>query len=437
MRAVRYALPMQDTLRQGGRETRLLLVTIAVSIATLLLLARFRFPADGDAAAADPAPAPLERLAARATFDELASIMADLERRVAPAITILEVRADAPGISYVPALRLTDDRAVALVGPDEQISTAEQEPPPILARDPARNLVVLRVPGVAGSAVPVRTGTPRQGPRYVAVVEAIRHGPAVRPVYVGRTDLIQDPRGTGPLYTVGAAQQTLTRGSAVFGLDGTFIGLATETAGFTTIVPAEALRRVVEEAPATPTSPGDLGVEVQALTPPIAAAARVATGVIVNYVHPSGPAAETVHPGDVIQSIDSIPITTVAGFQLVAQTRQPGAAVALGIIRGGSASIVNVTAISSAVRRPQSADRLGAVLRTLPGAGSEVLSVTPDSVAASAGLLRGDIITSLNGRTAPNDTTIERAFRALDRGAALLVAVQRGTQHRVLAIEKP
>ena len=428
---------MQDKPpRAGGRETRLLLVTIAVSVATLLVLARFRFPAEGGAAA-DPAPAPLERLAARATFDELASIMADLERRIAPAITIVEVRGDAPGISYVPALRLTDDRAVALVGRDEQISTTDQEPPPVLARDPARNLVVLRVPAMAGSAAPIRTGTVRQGPRYVAVVEAIRQGPAVRPVYIGRTDIIQDPRGTGPLFTVGAAQQTLTRGAAVFALDGTFIGLATETAGFTTIVPGDALRKVVEEAPAMPRPTGDLGVEVQALTPPIARAARVATGVIVNYVDPSGPAAGIIQPGDVIQSIDNIPITTVAGFQVIAQTRQPGATVALGIIRGGSASIVKVTAADRAARRLPPPDRIGAVLRTVPGTGSEVVIVTPDSVAAAAGLLRGDIITSLDGRPAPDEAAIERAFRALARGAALLLTVERGTQHRVLAIEKP
>jgi S1-C subfamily serine protease len=65
------------------------------------------------------------------------------------------------------------------------------------------------------------------------------------------------------------------------------------------------------------------------------------------------------------------------------------------------------------------------------------VTVTRDSVAAAAGLLRGDIITALDGRAAPDEAAIERAFRAVDRGASLLVAVERGTQHRVLALVKP
>ena len=70
---------------------RLLLVTIAVSVGMLLLLARFRFPEEGRRQTAEPAPAPLERLAASATYDELASIMGELERRVRSTIIPLAV----------------------------------------------------------------------------------------------------------------------------------------------------------------------------------------------------------------------------------------------------------------------------------------------------------------------------------------------------------
>ena len=67
---------------EARRETRLLLATIAVSVGMLLLLARFRFPEEAGRQTVEPAAAPLERLAARATFDELAGTMADLERRI-------------------------------------------------------------------------------------------------------------------------------------------------------------------------------------------------------------------------------------------------------------------------------------------------------------------------------------------------------------------
>lgn len=423
--------------RSSGRETRLLLATIAVSVATLLLLARFRFPEESAAPVADPAPAPLERLAARATFDELASIMADLERRVGNAVTVLEVRGDAPGTSYVPALRLADDRAVALVGMDEQIAWTDGQSAFIVARDPARNLVVVQVPPSDGSAVRVRAAAARQGPRYVAVVEATRQGAAVRPAYIGRTDVIQDPRGTGPLYTVGAAQQAFTRGAAMFSLDGTFIGLTAETAGSVTIVPADALQKFAVEAPAVGAAPAYVGIEVQALSSALARAAAVPTGVMVNYVDSSGPAAGAVQAGDVVQSIDGIPITTVAGFQVIAQTREQGRTVTLGIVRRGSPTTVQVTAADRSQRTPQSPGGLGAVLRSVAGAGAEVVTVVSDGVAARAGLLRGDIITSVDGRVAPDVSVIERAFRSTPSGAALLTAIQRGTQHRILALEKP
>ncbi len=81
---------------------RLLLVTIAVSVGMLLLLARFRFPDEATRQTVEPAPAPLERLAASATYDELASIMGDLERRVRPTVVSLAVQGPS-AIAYIPA----------------------------------------------------------------------------------------------------------------------------------------------------------------------------------------------------------------------------------------------------------------------------------------------------------------------------------------------
>lgn len=83
-------MPEKDTGQR--RETRLLLATIGVSVAMLLLLARFRFPDESTRGTAEPPVAPLERLAARATFDELASTMADLERRLATRVELVRIQ---------------------------------------------------------------------------------------------------------------------------------------------------------------------------------------------------------------------------------------------------------------------------------------------------------------------------------------------------------
>src|SRR5688500_16600187 len=218
---------MPDSSPGQQRETRLLLVTIGVSIGMLLLLARFRFPEEAAGRSVEPAAAPLERLAARATFDELASSMADLERRLANRVDVLRIEPErAPG-GFVPAPRLTPDRVVVLLRAGEHVvAGTSAETPLIVGRDPVRELAVIAVPARPDDVVTLRAGPPRPGPRYVAIVEATGQGPAVRPVYVGRTDLIQDPRLNTPLLSVVALQQTVPRGGAVFTLDGQFIGLA-------------------------------------------------------------------------------------------------------------------------------------------------------------------------------------------------------------------
>ena len=426
---------MEPTVpRSGGRETRLLLATIAVSVGTLLLLARFRFPAD-EIQPTDPAPAPLERLAARATYDELAGIMADLERRIAPSLAIFALQTERPGTTYVAAPRVTADRAVALVARDERIvGVSSDAPPVIVARDPSLEAAVVQVPE-AREVVTFRTGQPRPGPRYVAVVEGTPQGPAVRPVYIGRTDMFEDPRGTGALLSVVVAQQTIGRGAAIFNLEGQFIGLASERGGTLTIVPAETLRVIAEQAQPQATLAGDLGIEVQSLTPALARAAGAETGVMVSYVHPGGPAADVVRTSDVVQAIDGTRITTVAGFQQIAHSRAPGADVTIDLVRRGTPLSGKITAASLIGGEPT--NDLGAMLRTLTGAGTDVIRVLPEGAAARSGLQPGDIIVALDGRSSPSARDVERAFRTLPPGGALLLTIERAARHRVVTLDKP
>ena len=71
------------------RETRLLIVTLTISAAVLLLLAQLRFPES--AGLADATPPPLDRLAARASYDELASGVARVEAQVFPTLVVLRL----------------------------------------------------------------------------------------------------------------------------------------------------------------------------------------------------------------------------------------------------------------------------------------------------------------------------------------------------------
>jgi S1-C subfamily serine protease len=413
---------------------RLLLATVAVSVAMLLLLARYRFPEEAARQTVESAPAPLERLAARATFDELASIMADLERRVLPSIVTV-AGLSASGTVYVPAVRLASDRAVALLSGDRRVGPLSGgEPPVIVFRDAARDLVVLQTPIVTDAVPPLPPTISRPGPRYIAVVETSGAGHAVRPVYIGRTDLFTDPRWSDPLLSVAAVPQTVSPGSAVFSLDGTFIGLATESAGRVMIVPAQTLRTIAAGAPPAPAVRADLPLEVQPLSPSLSRASGAERGVMVSYVR--DPKAE-VAAGDVIQTIDGIDVMTVGGYQLVAQSRRPGAQVKLALVRRGEPLTVSVTAVEAdAATVSTSEDELGAVLRSVLGIGAEVVAVEPGSAAARAGVRRGDLIVRVDGTLAPDSGSILKIFGSAKPATFLLLTIRREGQHQVVALEK-
>jgi S1-C subfamily serine protease len=414
---------------------RLLLATLAVSVAMLLLLARYRFPEEAARQTVESAPAPLERLAARATFDELASIMADLERRILPSIVTVAGQSTS-GTIYAPGVRLAPNRAVALVSGERRIGPrSDAEPPVIIFRDAARDLVVLETPTVTDAVPPLPSSTAsRPGPRYFAVVETTGAGHAVRPVYIGRTDLFTDPRWSDPVLRVAAVQQTLSPGSAVFSLDGTFIGLATESAGRVMIVPALTLRGIAVGAGPAPAVQADLPLDVQPLSPSLSRASGAERGVMVSYVRES---KATIAAGDVIQMIDGIDVMTVGGYQLVAQSRKPGAPVMLAIVRRGQPLAVAVTAVAAdAAAAPPRDDEPGAVLRSVPGAGTEVVAVEPRSAAARAGLRRGDLIVGADTTSAPDSGSILKSFDAAKPGTFLLLTIRREGEHQVVALEK-
>jgi hypothetical protein len=418
------------------REMRLLLVTIAVSAGMLLLLARFRFPDETRRQTVEPAPAPLERLAASATYDELASIMGDAERRIRPTVLSLAVQGT-PSVTYVPAVRLTGDRAVAILSADRRLADVKgTAAPTIVARDAARNLIVIK-PDSPGAIVNLPSAPQRPGPRYVAVAEATALTSAVRPIFVGRTDLFADPRWPEPVLSVAAVQQTLMPGSAVFSLDGAFVGLASESGGAVTIVPGNMLREFAAAAPATLNSQSALPIEVEPLTSVLARAAGTDKGVMVSYVSPTVPSASNIASGDVVQAIDGIGITTVEGFQQVAQSRRPGARTTLAVVRRGKPHTVTLAGNEIGFREPWTMPNAhGVVLRSIPNVGAEVIVVQAGSPGERAGLKRGDVIVSLDGHQAPEPSRIDRSFAAAHSSDVLLLTILRDTAHRVVALEK-
>lgn len=238
-----------------SRETRLLLIVIALSAAVLFALSRFRFPEQDTPSLAAATPLPLERLAARATYDELATIIADLGRRVSPSVMV--ARVEVAGMQrFVPALRVRPDLVLAHVPPDARVLGFVDRPDAIdvAAYDEPRQLVLLRVPPDPARVVNLRVNDTATGaPRYVAAIEGTRGGPALRPLFLGRTDPIGDQQYEQGLLVLGGVLQA-SPGSLIFGLDGSFVGLCILDEGFAAGVPGPALDAAIARmlSPQTP-----------------------------------------------------------------------------------------------------------------------------------------------------------------------------------------
>lgn len=446
-------MPERDLSVRPGRENRLLVITIAVSVAMLLLLSRFRFPAQDRQQAA--LAVPLDRLAARATFDELATIISRLQDRIAPALVVLRVSApdgEAGGSSapapatrqrYVVGMRMPNDLAIVHLPPDarvEAIVGAMDFVPAIVAADRLREIALIRVPAAPDAPVLAWNQDPwLTAPAYIVAVEGTRGGPALRPIFLGRTDLVTVERWDRPLLMLGGTQQA-PAGAPLVSLEGTFLGMTVLDEGYLGVAAAPLIAIEAERLRTVGSPPSsDIGIDVSALTASIARASGAERGAVVTYVHPRGPADGRLKVGDVIERVADQAIASPETAVVRIARTPPGTILTMGIVRKGRRQSVDVTTANAAppaqTSSPAPSDT-GMILRNARGVGSEVLRVSPNSAAARAGIVAGDVVTHLDGSPAPTASEIARAF-GRSKAVALLLGVRRGQTHLVLALERP
>jgi hypothetical protein len=247
---------------KSGRELRLLLLVIAVAIAVLLVLSRLRYPS-ADLAGVAPTPGPLERLVARPPFEELAAAIADLAPRVTTSSIIIELErtvqkperkstagqpAPVPERRFVAALRVRPDLALAYVPAGMHVASIRgmSGSVQVVIADARRELVLLRVPPSSDAPDVANAVTDVAAPTYVAAVEGAVGGPAVRPVFIARTDAMPDARWTMPLTRIGG-EAHVAPGIFLFTLQGRLIGLIVPQDTGLAIVPGGDLDRAVTD----------------------------------------------------------------------------------------------------------------------------------------------------------------------------------------------
>jgi S1-C subfamily serine protease len=182
-----------------------------------------------------------------------------------------------------------------------------------------------------------------------------------------------------------------------------------------------------------PKAPAELGVEVETLTPRLAAATGAQSGVVVAWVDPASIAAPLLRIGDVIEAIDDVAITSAEQWRVRATRVGVGDTLNLRVIRRGAPQVVQLL-----VRAPstENAAFLGLGMRRVARVGTEVTRVVPGSASEAAGIATGDLITAIGSITAPTPAQIASAFEATEGGKLLIVAVRRNGANRVMALQR-
>jgi hypothetical protein len=413
-----------------SRETRRLLVAALLAFVVLWLLARVR--TTDDARPQGPVQPLIDQLAVRPTFTDLAAEVSRVLARLQPSLLVVNAPSavdDAGSAKRVAALRVTNTLAVALL---PRVLDQEHPDLDVLASDAASGLTLLNVNNV--DAAPMsETWKPQRpaDPRYMWATTTSADGVSLRPVFVATLEPIGRPAWPGQLWRT-PSPIDLEPGSFVFTTAGELAGLVVNDEGDRAIVGADTLKAAIDRLQGSPArSRGQLGLSVQPLTRRLASVTGATGGVVVSWVDPDGPSARALQIGDVIEEADGERLTS----QLWGvRTARLGAGDTVTVRARRAGEVREVTVVAAAPRSEPGSTSLGLTLRALAGLGSEVVRVTPATAADRAGLQAGDVITLAGTIATPTPAQIRDAFAADPEGQGVLLAVTRGTSHRVLVV---
>src|SRR5262245_24332436 len=283
------------------RETRRLLLTALVAVLTLWVLARVRFPERP--AVPNPVPPILDQLTGPPTFAELAAQVGELRARLSDSLVTFVVARDGTPVGNGGALqravglRIRDDLAVTVLAPVGRRTGAK--PPGVVAEDRASGLTLVETAMKTRPQLPI-FWSPRdlQQPRYLLASSASPEDFSLQPTFIGSLAPIETPQWAGPVWAL-PTDAAVSPGALLFTEQGELVGVVVRSDAGSVIVPARVLLASAErllEAP--PKAPAELGVDVETLTPRLAAATGAKAGVVVAWVDPAGIAAPLLRIGD-------------------------------------------------------------------------------------------------------------------------------------------
>ena len=419
-----------------SRETRRLLLTALVATLTLWVLARVRFPERP--AVPNPVPPILDQLTGRPTFAELAARVGELRAQLADSlVSLVLVRDDAHATSGAPvqravALRIRDDVAVTVVTPATR--RAGTSPRGVVAEDRGSGVMLVETAVKTRPQLPI-FWSPRdlQQPRYLLASSASPEDISLQPVFIGSLAPIETPQWTDSVWAL-PMDAAVAPGALLFTEQGELVGVVVQSGAGPAIVPARVLLASAErllEAP--PKAAAELGIDVEPLTPRLAAAAGAQAGVIVAWVDPAGIAASLLRIGDVIEAIDDVTITGPEQWRVRTARAGTGDTLNLRVTRRGAQRSLQLRVPTASA---ENAAFLGLGMRRVARVGTEVTRVVRGSASEAAGIAAGDVITAIANIEAPTPAQIASVFEAMESGNLLIVAITRDGAHRVVALQR-
>lgn len=414
--------------RRLPRETRNLLIAACVALITLWVLARVRFP--DRPVTQNPISPVLTQMTAVPAFEDLASEVRVIRNRIGSSVVTVpdSTAGDTPRVRS--ALRLRRDAAVIWLPQDADAFAHQSD---VLVTDRGSGLAIVHTPDDRSAAPPVPWApTQLTAPRFLMATAPLADGVTLHPVFIGGLFAAASPAWSGPIWILPAGTN-VPAGTLLFTHDGELVGLSVDDGDRRAVVPGDTVladaQRLLDRGPA---AHGELGITAQGLTEAVAAATGADRGVVVTWVAPHGAAADRVRPGDVIDTMNGIPIGSAREWQVRSRRVTEGEMVVIDVRRDGDRQIVELIAAPAV---PPSRG-LGLLLRFIPDLGSEVVRVEPGSVAALAGIRPGDVITAVGALPEPTPDRVRLALASAEDADPVLVAFTRGNSHHVTALPR-
>jgi Do/DeqQ family serine protease len=336
----------------------------------------------------------------------------------------------------------------------------------IVLRDPRTDLAVIKIKSPTGGLVAMPFGDSESlevGDFVLAIGNPFGVGQTVTQGIVSALARTQVGSSDYQFFIqTDAAINPGNSGGALVDLKGQLVGINTAifsqsggSHGIGFAIPASMVRAVVETAKggATAVRRPWLGARVQNVTPDIAESMGLdhPTGVLVASLQAKSPAEEAgLKRGDLILTVDGKTVDDPEAFGYRFALKGLSGTTKFGILRGTGRTTVAVKLGPAPETRPRDTLKvrtrspfMGATLVNtspavaeeiqvdLPAEGVAVSSVDENSIAARAGLQKGDIIVAINGLPIATTKDLERVTRnslnmwevSINRGGEVLTSV--------------